>query len=782
MDNISKICKYLIVSILLLIGPMGFSQKGSMDLLNYNPASPNAASLGNQGLYSVNKNLGNANIGIPIYTLSYRDLKVPISINYKTSGIRLNDLASWIGLGWTLNAGGAIIRNTKGLPDRDYYEQIPDLKDFAFNQNNWGYLLDVVNGLKDTAPDQYILNALGITGTFYFDRKKQEVVFEETQQICVETISEEEIHIVLEDGTIMIFGTGSDGRNATERTNSNLTDPYYTSDFVSAWYLTELISNTRQDTVFFRYKEYVDAGNNNMIEDYSMPATEKVILEDNIPYDATNFLKAGYFQLSKTNKKYIDSISFKNGYIKFESSLGRLDLEDDYKLDAIKVYMYESSGYRLIDEFHFVYDYFNRSGGNFSNDYENLPGPFNTTRQVNSRTKSLKLMELVRGAPGNDYRYKFEYNSETLPLRCSTAMDFWGYCNNNTGSLVPETFTTAEATNVVYFKVGNGDRNSDETKMKAGVLEKITYPTGGYTEFEYEANKYKTTEPVMKQVTVTARAYGDQCNDDPMFPGYVTNTFTIPQNATNIKLIKQFTPVIHQGNLQSYIYLDGVKYYRPGPDPNCPDCAQDSSPGGSETMDLTFGMTLQNSPLVKFNPGTHEIRAFDTGTVDTLKYPFTCSFLSITLSWDEPDSMQQVEKAVGGLRIKSIKRYDGKSTTPISIKKYEYSIPNLIQPFRNKGYIRKYYSSADGMLKTVVSSSPYFNNNLGGEPVIEYGKVIEYDYDPLTENANGMVISLFENIVPERFYDNESLTAVPFKHELFSEQFVYNNMDNSLGS
>jgi len=576
----------------------------------------------------------------------------------------------------------------------------------------------------------------------------------------------------------LIFGTGSDGSYATERTDSNLDDPYYTQDFVSAWYLTEVISANRQDTISFKYK--MDENDTVKLEDYSVPTNESLVLGPNIPYEATGYLKANYHELSRIEKKYLDTIRFKNGYIKFESSTGRQDLEDDYKLDAIKVYGYDDNGSEiLIDQYHFVYEYFLRSGGVFSEGYEDSPISFSFDRQINSRNKSLKLTEMYRGPSGSKHKHKFEYNTTTLPSRCTTAQDFWGYCNNNTGTLLPETFATTQAMNVVYFHLGNGDRDSDEAKMKAGVLEKIIYPTGGYTVFEHEANKYMTTEPVMRHVIQTVQAYGDECNDDPIYPGYIEKNFTIPANATNIVLNKQFSPVEHQGSYTPYVFLDSMKYYRPAPDPNCNDCAVDSSPGGEEITNLTFGMTLRMDPLVVFNPGSHTIKAFDTSTIGDEFPPHSCSFLSISVSWDEPDSIQQSEKAVGGLRIKSISNYDGKSTTPVSVKKYEYQSHNLIQPLRNKGYIRKFYSSADGMLETVVSSSPHFNNNLGGEPVIEYGKVTEYDYNPVTQLNNGKIVSYFKTIQPTLVFGLVSLITIPFKHDQFSLLYNYGNGSNS---
>ena len=82
-----------------------------------------------------------------------------------------------------------------------------------------------------------------------------------------------------------------------------------------------------------------------------------------------------------------------------------------------------------------------------------------------------------------------------LPALQSKAKDFWGYYNGQTTntSLIP-----AQNVPVIFYPggtsgtvaIGGGNRQADENYMKAWVLNKITYPTSGYTEFDYEANRY----------------------------------------------------------------------------------------------------------------------------------------------------------------------------------------------------------------------------------------------------------------------------------------------------
>lgn len=79
--------------------------------------SPNAASLGKYGDIPVSYHTGVPNISIPIYTVTQGSLSLPISLSYHSSGLKVDEVASNVGLGWSLNAGGMITRSVNGGPD-----------------------------------------------------------------------------------------------------------------------------------------------------------------------------------------------------------------------------------------------------------------------------------------------------------------------------------------------------------------------------------------------------------------------------------------------------------------------------------------------------------------------------------------------------------------------------------------------------------------------------------------------------------------------------------------
>ena len=78
-------------------------------LPSQSPQSPNAAALGRFGEYPVSTYTGVPSIGVPIYEVKAGSVSVPVSLNYHAAGVKITDVSSWVGLGWSLSAGGSEI-------------------------------------------------------------------------------------------------------------------------------------------------------------------------------------------------------------------------------------------------------------------------------------------------------------------------------------------------------------------------------------------------------------------------------------------------------------------------------------------------------------------------------------------------------------------------------------------------------------------------------------------------------------------------------------------------
>jgi len=100
--------------------------------------------------------------------------------------------------------------------------------------------------------------------------------------------------------------------------------------------------------------------------------------------------------------------------------------------------------------------------------------------------------------------YKFDYNNTyPLPSKKSYAVDFWGYYNGRTANsgLIPK-LTSSILSGMVnisnmtddaildFYNKGNANRGTDPTYASSGMLNKITYPTGGYTTLNFESNTF----------------------------------------------------------------------------------------------------------------------------------------------------------------------------------------------------------------------------------------------------------------------------------------------------
>ena len=105
----------------------------------FNPVypSPTASSLGKYADIPVSYHTGVPNISVPLYTINEGDLSLPISLSYHAAGIRVDEISSPIGLGWSLNAGGMISRTINGGPDEGYTHTKA-----ITNKAGWGWYKD----------------------------------------------------------------------------------------------------------------------------------------------------------------------------------------------------------------------------------------------------------------------------------------------------------------------------------------------------------------------------------------------------------------------------------------------------------------------------------------------------------------------------------------------------------------------------------------------------------------------------------------------------------------
>jgi hypothetical protein len=173
-------------------------------------------------------------------------------------------------------------------------------------------------------------------------------------------------------------------------------------------------------------------------------------------------------------------------YIDFESAANLRedsDFAENRLLQRIKVYSMLNNVAKLVKDFSLNYSYFTNTN--------------NTFTKKRLRLDSLQEMAVGTGTVSKP-PHRFEYNSTGLmPERYSYALDHWGYYNAamTNKSLVP---TIAFGAQESY---GEGaDREPNLAGASYGVLNKIRYPTGGSSVFEYELHDAQNNDSTTRLV------------------------------------------------------------------------------------------------------------------------------------------------------------------------------------------------------------------------------------------------------------------------------------------
>ena len=374
------------------------------------------------------KYTGVVDVELPLYEMDNYIGKLPISLHYLTTGQRVKDASSDVGLGWELSAGGKIIRVVRGQPDD--FEQLKQTCDLTSAWNN-GYFEWYTRYEWDTEPDVYYFELPGLSGCFVFDGDG-----------VAHTIPEQ--HIKIENsgiGTILIYA--QDGtRYYMDKTSPN------------SWHLTQLIYPDNS-VVLFEYDHY--GNNTHQIVNYistveSRPNATPRITRKEKKIDVPVL----------TNPVHLTSIRYNEHEIKFQYCDFYKDQFVDSSFYCLRTFevLWKNKVHR---KFHFVYD-------------------------TLSRTKYKLLSIHEKMDIGKEVRplYRFEYYADTLPRTNYLGIDHWGYCNSREQN--PEVCPGIEIGDFSTVMIG-ASRRPDLTLTRAQSLRKVIYPGGGSKEFIYELHR-----------------------------------------------------------------------------------------------------------------------------------------------------------------------------------------------------------------------------------------------------------------------------------------------------
>ena len=473
-------------------------------LPNINPPSVESFKFVEFGKNQANEYTGKIGVNIPIYEYSAGNLKMPISLGYSGAGVKVEDTPTWTGINWNLNVGGVITRQVKDGVDEAGLRVVIDethLKNNAHDlcapasQYYWALARNEEN--HDTEFDIFNFNFMGYSGSFYLDANFNPVYLENENEV-----------------QIKIIGNSSDNALNLRTNNAFLiTTPdgkkfYFGGEFIEE---TMVLSgshsiNTDGVTSYFLHK-VEDPINGVMLLEYDSltPIATKVSksysmstflfshLTGEPPVKDTEVFDENFFVTRVINPKRLKKIKSPNSTI--EILFNRSDYSNfNYSsvLNSIEVINTILPNPTPIHKTEFTY--LAKTSPNQSvSDFTTASRFFLTQIEFNKNLNP----------SANKYeKYTFDYDDAfSLPSRMSNSRDALGYYNgvNNT-SLIPKYHGYEFDNNGVFANL-----NPSFAYAKKGSLIKITYPTKGYSIFEYESVPSK--KDIIKRYGFTINSY-----------------------------------------------------------------------------------------------------------------------------------------------------------------------------------------------------------------------------------------------------------------------------------
>ncbi len=455
------------------------------------PPSPEAANLGKYAQIPVGLFTGTPEISIPIYDIDLNRFKLPIGLSYHASGIKVNEIASWVGLGWVLNAGGIISRQINGIPDEDQNgilnTGIP--RSSAVDYTYYNRLYHSVNLQEafqtDLERDEFNYNFLGHTGKFVFDTNG-EVVLIPFDDIKIEFIDRLYFKVTDPEGNIYIFNNKEQSDYYGTYSDQLFDIPQYRFSGTTSWQISEIIPINGIGSIKFYYTKT----STGLIRNFNYTA---LICFDPVGPAADLNNKGRVYNSSE--QLYLNRIDFPSGHLAFDCESSRLDDPNGEGKILKKVSIFSNQSTTPVKTIIFNQDYLFSDKG------------VNVDAYITDKYR-LRLNNVIeQDASGNNVkRYSMEYNPLLLPPRKNCGIDLWGFYN---GAETNETLVYYDngvpsgnnTTRVDYlgqsYYIMTGNRAPNEAASQACMLKRLYYPTGGYSEFEFEAHKFMRTSVFM---------------------------------------------------------------------------------------------------------------------------------------------------------------------------------------------------------------------------------------------------------------------------------------------
>lgn len=386
---------------------------------------------------------GACEFSVPLYTIDVEGFKLPFSLQYKSNGIKPDDDPQPIGYGWVLTPPLRISRQILGRPD-EYFTFVGDQgSSFVDEDNDNGYKCLTMHGVTnemlytdfyDTEHDIFTIYLLDNTLTLVYDNG----VFKGVN--CDE--------YVIECGRLLSY--------------ISVTDPS---------------GNIYKFGTSGEYIDYPNMRTEWLLTSITLQSGSVI----NIDWKHTNHGDHGFMVHGPT------TVFYNTDYRPFTHINGAWNTE------LTKPHTY----YNTHDLGRITFP-----GGRMEFAYGGTPMMLKSITLINDSEKCIFSANLFHNDEGkllskvnvsNEGTYSFEYDPTTFSR--GDMVDWWGFYNgkNNSYRLPPTLKMTQEVNN--GNEIMGADRSVDTQKMRAYILTKAIYPTGGFVKWEYEPHRFPKQSP-----------------------------------------------------------------------------------------------------------------------------------------------------------------------------------------------------------------------------------------------------------------------------------------------
>lgn len=728
--------KRIWISLILLSAALCGHAQEVMDPIANGQTSA-ARSLGNgtfgADIYNVDLYTGTASVNIPIYGYSAGNVDFNISIGYDARGIKVDQIQSAVGIGWSLNLGGSITREVNGIED-----EIVINPDSLSNYPNkyYGSFHNKPLTSGENTPDIFTASFCGKTFKFEFAYEtstqtieRRVYPYDAPAKAFFNYDSEGMLSLYIIDnwGNAFYFDKGDIQDKKVEQDGKQT----FVYKAIEKWNLIKVVTRGGY-VVKYNYSQV-----NSIYPLYKNEEVKEVYL-DNPGYNLTTGITVSKNQIEWWSGKisYISNIIFPDGVqIDFDYKDTSTALLYMQPLDKIRISQQIGQQQKNTFTYTFKHSYFQTPWNVFSDiEVPYMPAQelrdfyMNKPAYVNKSLDSvfmhtwlglrLKLNDITIKGPDNastENYYSFEYNTDhPLPRRFSASKDYYGYFNNK----LPENNVALSSLNglgVIRHAYTNSagstiygvDRTPDLIYMKAGVLKKVINGAGGIISLYYK--DHVLANP--------ANAYAGHLPPD-------TGTTFLPMEGAeaNDGLCADYIEV-HDGSNDDntyrlkYEYEDGQRFFRGGYFYSLAPSDYYPKPR------IYHGFYV--TPMQLVNGANHGYSRVEVKTLDrnnnllhSIKYHFSNLML--------PNGKSNLYM-LGTEKHANVPVWDNNGRFPVYMYQYRMGKPIKIESKDNQGNLTSQteYFYSDSISKLNTASQYRFYTSIQGRTYRTYGPVYD---------------------------------------------------------